>query len=89
MSVGEPLGASVRPLWTSAELMRDALDASRERMRERLQLARPLDVRFAHNEHALPPLPPPRDDDSDGASHVSSRLACRAACRSDLAAFQR
>ena len=59
----------------SAELVRDALDASRER----LQLVRPLDVRFVHNEHALPPLPPPRDDDNggDGASHVSSRLACR------------
>ena len=52
----------------SAELTRDALDASRE----------PLDVWFVHNEHALSPLPPPRDDDNggDGASHVSSRLAC-------------
>ena len=55
--------------------MRDTRDASHKR----LQLARPLDVWFVHNEHALPPLPPPRDDDNggDGASHVSSRLACR------------
>ena len=39
----------------------------------------PPDVRFVHSEHALPPLPPPRDDDNggDGASHASSRLACR------------
>ena len=64
--------------------MRDALDASRERLQ--LQLARPLDVWLVHNEHALPPLPPPRDDDNggDGASHVSTRLACCSYLRAAL-----